>query len=113
MHMLKKDDKVKVIISASEINFNKKVDFNSIDDDCKYRIDISFYIEKQKEAFIDVSYTISSDTANNISLEEELKMNIKNQMNELEIEKYSIIESEVDTADGYGRQIIKIDKIKG
>ena len=37
----------------------------------------------------------------------------KARLNELGIKKYSILETEVDIAEGYGRQLIKIDTIKG
>lgn len=111
MQNLKEKDIVKVIISASEMNVNENGEFVPFNDDFEYRIDIAFYTQSQKESIIDVSYSISGESANNISLEDELEMNIKAQMNELGIKKYSILETEVDFAEGYGREIIKIDKI--
>lgn len=111
MYNLKEKDILKVIISASEMNVNENGEIIPLSDDYEYRIDISFYLESKKESIIDISYSISGDTANNISLEEELDINIKNQMEELGIKKYSILETEVNFAEGYGRQIIKIDEI--
>ena len=111
MHNLKEKDIVKVIISASEMNINENGEVIPFNDDFEYRIDISFYAESQKESIIDVSYSISGDTANNISLEEELEINIKTQMEELGIKKYSVLETEVDFAEGYGRELIRIEEI--
>ena len=113
MNNLKENEILKVIISASEMNINENGEIIPFPDNFEYRIDISFYSQSQKESIIDISYSISGDAANNISLEEELETNIKIQMDELGIKKYSILETEVDIAEGYGRQLIKIDTIKG
>ncbi len=111
MNNLKENDILKVIISSSEMNFNENGEIIPFSDDFEYRIDISFYTQSQKESIIDISYSISGDAANNISLEEELETNIKMQMKELGVKKYSVLETEVDIADGYGRELIKIEEI--
>ena len=111
MYDLKRDDIVKIIISASEIN-NKNREKTPYEDKFEYQIDISFYTRTKRESFIDISYSITSDSTKKLSLKEEIEKNIKIQMEKLGVKKYSIIETNVDTAEGYGRELIKIEEHK-
>ncbi|MBQ8887286.1 MAG: hypothetical protein IJY61_06255 [Candidatus Gastranaerophilales bacterium] len=103
---LKKGDIVRVIISASKMNLKETE--NQFDENFEYRIDISYHLNNEKESFIDTSYSIGSDFANEIFLDDELLTDVEMQMKEYGVKKYSILKTNVNTIEGYGKQQIKI-----
>ena len=103
---LKKGDIVKVIISASKMNMQEKE--NQFDEKFEYRIDISYHLNNEKESFIDTSYSIGSDFASDIFLDDELLTDVEMQMKEYGVKKYSVLKTDVNTIEGYGKQQIKI-----
>lgn len=106
--LLKKGDIVRVIISASKMNLNEREKQNQFDENYEYRIDISYHLNNEKESFIDTSYSIGSDIASDIFLDDELLTDVEMQMKEYGVKKYSVLKTDVNDIEGYGKQQIKI-----
>lgn len=109
--ILRKNDHLRVIIFASKMNGDENRRNFLFIDKLEYRIDISFFLGNAKKSFEDTSYSISGLSARHVFLEDELLLNIRGRMKAWGIKRYTILETDVDTTEGYGKQKIKIDDV--